>query len=100
VQYAYGNLAYEISADFKGVTDPTKTFQEGDTVRPDLLYFITKGSYMQKSLDKKTARESNQQGIVYVAGWLNLAMTAKGEITLTTDKRGSTLYSFEAVAKD
>jgi hypothetical protein len=99
-QYGYDNLSYEISAEFAGVTDPTKTFQEGDTVRPDLLYFITKGSYTQKSVDKKAARESAVQGTVYVAGWLDLAMTAKGEITLTTDKRGSTLYSFEAAAKE
>jgi hypothetical protein len=95
-RYDHDNVQYEIAADFKGVTDPTNTFAEGGTPRPDLLYFITKGSYTQKSLDTKNGQTTEQKGEAWVAGWLNVADAARGEIALTTDKSWSTVYSYNA----
>jgi hypothetical protein len=94
-QYGHDNLEYSIKASFAGVTDPTNTFNEG-MERPDLLYFITKGTYTQKSLDTKNGQQSEQKGTAYVAGWLNMAHAVKGEITLTTDKSWSTVYTYGA----
>jgi hypothetical protein len=95
-KYDHENIEYNITAEFKGVTDPTNTFSEGATARPDLLYFITKGTYLQKSLDTKNGQQSEQRGIAYAAGWLNIADAARGEITLTTDKTWSAVYSYNA----
>jgi hypothetical protein len=95
-QYDHDGVNYTITADFAGVTDPTNTFVEGTTARPDLLYFITKGAYTQKSLDSKNGQQSEQKGVAYVAGWLNISDAARGEITLTTDKSWSAVYSYNA----
>jgi len=95
-KYKHGDIEYEIAAEFAGVTDPTNTFREGEAVRTDLLYFITRGTYSQKSWDSKNERESEQKGVVYAAGWLDGAYQARGEITLTTDKSWAAVYSYSA----
>jgi len=76
------------------VTDPTKLFEVDDKKQPELLYFISRGSYVQESLDIKTGQQSKQEGLAYVSGWLNTTLTASGEIALTRDKVGSAVYTF------
>jgi hypothetical protein len=95
-EYAHGNIQYSIKASFAGVTDPTNMLVEGGQNRPEQLYYITRGNYVQKSLDTKNDQESTEEGIAFAAGWLGADMASRGDITLTTDRRGATIYIFTA----
>jgi hypothetical protein len=95
-KYTHGDVEYEITAESSGVTDPTRTFEEGGTPRPELLYFICRGKYTQKSWDARNELAAEQTGVAYVDGWLSRELAARGQITLTTDKRGSAVYQYAA----
>jgi hypothetical protein len=98
-QYAHGNIEYTVMASFAGVTDPTNIMMEQDKKRPEMLYFITRGGYVQKSLDTKNDVEGKEEGTAYAAGWMGADMASRGEITLTTDRTGSAIYTFNTQIK-
>ena len=95
-EYEHDQIRYRITAKFSGVTDSTKLYEEGGAAQPELLYFITRGDYTQDSLDVKHDMERRQTGVVYAAGWLDLGLAARGEITLTTDRTWSAVYRYSA----
>ncbi len=92
-QYKHGDIEYDIAADFAGITDPTRQFEESGTLKPELLYYICRGNYAQKSWDTKNEVEGRQKGIIYVDGWFD-GRAATGQITLTTDRTWSAVYQY------
>ncbi len=80
---------------FDGNVDTEKTFRRKDFVRESYLYFIAKGPYTNVLRDEKNRMISQEQGTMYVTGYLTPDYTFQaGTITLTTDKSWSAHYQF------
>ena len=63
-------------------------------VQPDpaQLFFIAKGRDSETILNTATERQSENNGIIYVTGYLGPDYSASGQIVITTDKTWSADY--------
>ena len=93
-RYLQNDRENSFEADFAGNIDITKTFSDKDGKDKSKLYFITKGTYTQSRYNTKTARVTEETGIVYTTGWLEANYTAFGLITIT-DKEHSWSASYD-----
>jgi len=76
--------SYTITADFRGNSDPTKTYCDPNGWNKKLLYFITKGKYRQVKTDAEK-KQWPLEAPVYVVGWIDKDKTARGKIFLMSD---------------
>jgi hypothetical protein len=75
---------YNITADFKGNIDPTKTYCDPNGYNKKLLYMITKGKYKEIRTDASNLQWP-REAVVYVVGWIDKNRSARGKVFLMTD---------------
>jgi len=95
-KYSHENQDYAFEANIAGNIDVSKTFTKKKQADKSLLYFITKGQYSQITYNRKTGRAKTEEGLAYVTGWLWPDYTAKGLITITTDKTWAADYNWQS----
>jgi hypothetical protein len=101
--YKYPDSSYNISADFKGNIDPTKTFEDPKGTSKQLLYFITKGKYKQLKSDEKTGNQWPSEDIIYVVGWIDKDYSAKGKLFLMegdVESHGNADYNWKTIKNE
>jgi len=99
-RYSHDEQNYVWNSEFAGNIDVnvTCTSEDGKKDR-SLLYFITKGRYTQYSTNAVTHRQSRQDGEIYVTGCLAPDYSARGLITITTDRTWSVTYRWQTGRK-
>ena len=93
-EYSHEEREYSFDAEFAGNIDVKKKYEDEDGRDKSKLYFITKGDYTQIIYNNTTMRETIEEGIIYVTGWLGPDQSLFGLITITTDKSWSSVYNF------
>ncbi len=95
--YRHGDQEYAYDADFGGNIDSRKVYVSDEGAKDkSLLYLITRGSYTQRINDVKTNQTTTKKGTIYVTGWLAPDWSARGIITITTDRKWSVTYDWTA----
>jgi hypothetical protein len=93
-------VEYSYSADFRGNIDVDVTCEADGERDKSQLYFITKGAYVQKSAHVEAKEVTSEGGTIYATGYVAQDGSAKGEITITTDRKWSAVYDWEAAGGD
>ncbi|MCE5340948.1 MAG: hypothetical protein LLF92_07450 [Planctomycetaceae bacterium] len=83
-EYPEDKSSYTITADFRGNIDPTKTYCDPNGYNKKLLYFITKGKYLQVKTDADK-KQWPTEAPVYVVGWIDKDKSARGKIFLMSN---------------
>ena len=95
-QYSHDERYYAYDSTFAGNIDVDVTYASEDGEKDKtLLYFITKGSYTQQSTYTATQEQTQQDGEIYVTGYLAPDHSATGLITITTDRKWSVTYDWK-----
>lgn len=93
--YRHGDQDYAYDASFAGNIAADRIYVSDGGVRDrSLLYFITKGAYTQRLTDTNTNRTTREEGTIYVTGWLGPDGSARGLVTITTDRKWSVTYDW------
>ena len=95
-QYTHEKRGYAFHAKFRGNIVTDKTWHDDNTKDKSRLFFIAKGEYLKQFTDKGAAGISEENGTVYVTGWLTSDHNIDGAITITTDKTWSAVYNFNS----
>ncbi len=79
----------------KGNIDSSKVYSDSEGEDPSKLYLIAKGNLLilESNLDNNQVR--SVKGRLYITGWLDSEYNAKGELTVTSDKRNYKIFSWE-----
>lgn len=93
-EYEHSRSQYYIEADFSGNIVPDENRRNLKGVQKDLLFFITKGTYTQTSMNKSTNRRITLTDTVYVAGWVRPDFSVFGKITLMAKDQYQADYDF------
>ncbi len=92
--YTHEEQAYSYDATFAGNIDVDRMCTKDGKDDKSQLYFFTKGKYTQKSTQTVTNAESTEDGTIYVTGQMAPNHSAKGQITITTDRKWSIVYDW------
>ena len=92
--YTHGEQEYSYGAGFRGNIDIDVTYEAEGKKDKSQLYFITKGAYVQKSSHVETKEVTSEGGTIYVTGYVGQDRSAKGVITITTDRKWSVVYDW------
>ena len=98
--YSHGGQGYSYDAGFRGNVDVDIAYELDGKKDKSLLYFIAKGEYVQKSTNVESGVAATEKGTVYVTGYLAGDRSAKGVITITTDRKWSAVYDWRTEAGD
>jgi hypothetical protein len=93
--YVHGETAYSYEAGFRGNVDVDVTYSAEEKTDKSLLYFIARGKYIQKSTQGDI--RDNQEGEIFVTGYMGADYSASGLITITTDRTWSATYDWKSV---
>ena len=94
--YSHDEQYYAYDSTFAGNIDVDVTYESEDGQNDkSLLYFITKGRYTQQSTSAATQKQTQQDGEIYVTGYLAPDHSATGLITITTDRKWSVTYDWK-----
>lgn len=91
--YSHENRQYKYEASFKGNIDINKTYSDKSGEDESLLFFITKGTYSQKTFTPDMGEEVSD-GTIYFVGWVRPDRSVHGLATITTDQSWSAGYDF------
>ncbi len=95
-RYSHDEQDYAYDSTFAGNIDVDVTYASEDGQKDrTLLYFITKGRYTQQSTSTATQKQMQQDGEIYVTGYLAPDHSACGLITRTTDRKWSVTYDWK-----
>ncbi len=95
-QYSHDEQDYAYDSEFAGNIDVDVAYASEDGKKnKSLLYFITKGRYTQQSTNTATQKQTQQEGEIYVTGYLAPDHSATGLITITTDRKWSVTYDWK-----
>ena len=94
--YSHDEQDYAYDSEFAGNIDVDVAYVSEDGQNDkSLLYFITKGRYSQQSTSTATQKQTQQDGEIYVTGYLAPDHSATGLITITTDRKWSVTYDWK-----
>ncbi|MBN1125991.1 MAG: hypothetical protein JXA82_13365 [Sedimentisphaerales bacterium] len=88
-EFSHEKRETTFDATVEGNIDAGKTFEDDQGTDKSLMYFITKGRYMEQVYNRTTTRGGVGGGEVFVTGWIGSDWHGQGKITLTTDRRAS-----------
>lgn len=90
-EYAYDQKATHMAAEMAGNIHMKQTYSDQNGKDKSRLFFIAKGSYT-KSLSSESGIVPEEQGTVYLLGWIRPDQTAQAHITITQNKEWIAVY--------
>lgn len=99
--YQYDEKQYSYSANFDGNVVADHTYEDKDGKKDETkLFFFTKGRYVKTIANQSSGSEFEEEGDVYVTGWLNTDLSAFGKVTITSNRESSSVYEFKSERND
>lgn len=96
--YAHQEKQYALEGSAAGNIDIKQAYEDADGVDKSRLFFIGKGPYRLVTDNPETGR-SEENGTVWLLGYLRPNGQAEGTLTLTTDQQWAGVYEYTAEKK-
>ena len=93
--YTHQQKQYHVEATAAGNIDINQTYADANGKDKSRLFFIAKGPYNLITHDPQTG-PSEENGTVWLLGYLRPNGQAQGTLTLTTDQQWSAVYHYTA----
>ncbi len=86
-----------MDGEFAGRIYPAKIHRdENGKEDPSQLYFMAKGNFMVQESNFEKGTVFNRGGEIYIRGWVSPDYASTGEITITSDKKYSEIFTWQA----
>jgi hypothetical protein len=93
--YRHDQQTITLSAEMNGNIDVAQAYEDADGKDKSRLFFIAQGPYLKQTADPAVP-VPDEQGTVWLTGWLTTDHRAAGHLTLTTDRKWSAVFDWTA----
>lgn len=93
--YRHDEQSITLSAEMNGNIHVKQTYEDADGKDKSRLFFIAEGPYLKQTADPAVA-VPDENGTVWLTGWLGSDHRAEGHLTLTTDRTWSAVFDWTA----